>query len=136
MATIAIVYGTGEGQTAKISQYIAAILRQHGHTVMAWDVKQLSTDFVLEQFDAALIGASIHSRRYSVFIRHFVRAHRTYLMRTYSALFTTCLAAAQATAEARAAVQQDVTQFEQESGWIPAQTVSLPERSTTAEQDS
>lgn len=120
MAKIAIVYGTAEGQTEKITAHIADIALQHGHLIEVHNAKHLPGDFVLDQFDAVLVGASIHSRQYPISIQGFVKSHRDYLMRTPSALFTVCLTASQATPEARAIVQQDVSKFEQETGWVPA----------------
>lgn len=120
MAKIAIIYSTAEGQTEKITAHMTDIALRHGHMIEVHNAKDLPADFVLDQFDAVLVGASIHSRQYSVDIQNFVKHHRDYLMRTPSALFTVCITAAQETSEAQALVQQDVSRFEQETGWIPA----------------
>jgi menaquinone-dependent protoporphyrinogen IX oxidase len=39
MMRILITYGTTEGQTARISEYLAEVIRDHGHEANAVDIK-------------------------------------------------------------------------------------------------
>jgi menaquinone-dependent protoporphyrinogen oxidase len=41
MATVLILYRPTEGQTASISEYIAEVLRDHGHEAEKLDIKEL-----------------------------------------------------------------------------------------------
>jgi menaquinone-dependent protoporphyrinogen oxidase len=120
MAKIAIIYGTSEGQTRKVAEHIAGVARTHGHTVEIKDGKDVPADFLLEAYDAAIIGASIHVGQYPPYIVDFVKRQRPYLDRTPSAFFTVCLTAKEHTSEAQVQVQQYITQFEQATGWQPA----------------
>ena len=120
MAKLVIIYGTSEGQTRKVAEHIAGVARGHGHPVKVVDIKQVPEDFELAAFDAAIIGASIHTGRYPATIVEFVKRQRPYLDRTPSAFFTVCLTAHDQTPAAKAQVQQYVTEFEQATGWQPA----------------
>ena len=117
MAKLVIVYGTGEGQTAKIAQYIANVARNHDQTVEVYHVHALPAGFSLQAFDAAIVGASIHDGQYPGAILDFVTAHRAYLADTPSAFFTVCLTATQNTEAAGGQAQQYVHTFEQATGW-------------------
>ena len=45
MAKIYIPYGTVEGQTAQIAEYIAEVIRAHGHQAETADLKHAGTPF-------------------------------------------------------------------------------------------
>ena len=59
MKKILLTYGTTEGQTAKIADFISDVLRGHGHDVTTLDVKD-TPDTIPAGFDAVIVGASIH----------------------------------------------------------------------------
>jgi menaquinone-dependent protoporphyrinogen oxidase len=59
MAGALIAYGIAEGQTAKISEYIAQIIRDRGHDADAVDAEELPSASPLENYEAVMIiGAS------------------------------------------------------------------------------
>ena len=52
MARVIILYGTTEGQTASISEYIAEVVRDHGgNEAETLDVKELPNGFALEAYE-------------------------------------------------------------------------------------
>ncbi|QNN51819.1 flavodoxin domain-containing protein [Nocardioides mesophilus] len=114
MGTIFLTYGSTEGQTAKIADFIADLLRGHGHDVTMTDVKE-AADPVLDGYDAVMVGASIHMGKHDKHIVDFVRKNHDVLDRKPSAFFSVSLAAHGDTAEAEGYVEQ----FEQETGWRP-----------------
>ena len=59
MAKILIGYGTTEGQTARIAEYIADVIRGQSHEAQVLDLKR-SKDVPLNSTDAVVIGGSIH----------------------------------------------------------------------------
>jgi menaquinone-dependent protoporphyrinogen oxidase len=59
MTKIMIGYGTTEGQTARIADHIAVVIRSRGVEAQALDLKQ-STDVGLDGYDAVIVGGSIH----------------------------------------------------------------------------
>ena len=115
MAKIYIPYSTGEGQTAKIAQYVADVIRAHGHEAHAVDIKD-SDGAVPPGYDGVIVGASIHMGRHDKHVSRYVRDNRAALERLPAALFSVSLAAHGDTAEAEGYVEE----FEQETGWRPA----------------
>jgi menaquinone-dependent protoporphyrinogen oxidase len=115
MARIYIPYSTGEGQTATIAQYIADVIRSHGHEAQTVDIKQ-SDGAVPRGYDGVIVGASIHMGKHDKHVGEYVRNNRTALEQLPSALFSVSLAAHGDTAEAESYVEQ----FERETGWRPA----------------
>ena len=115
MAKIYIPYSTGEGQTAKIAEYIADVMRAHGHEAQTSDIGR-SEGSVPGEYDGVLLGASIHMGKHDKHAVEFVRDNRTVLERLPSAFFSVSLAAHGDMDEARSYVED----FEQQTGWRPA----------------
>jgi menaquinone-dependent protoporphyrinogen oxidase len=115
MAHIVIPYGTSEGQTARISEVIADVLRGHGHEVESLDLKH--ADHLLPGgCDAAIVGASIHMGKHEAYVRDFVRTNRDALENIPSALFSVSLSAHGDMENA----EKYVSEFEDETGWHPS----------------
>jgi len=115
MTKILIAYGTTEGHTARIAECIADVIRGQGHEADALDLKR-SRDAVMDPYDAAIVGGSIHMGKHDEHVRDFVRRNRAALERRPSAFFSVSLAAHGDMENARAYVEK----FEQETGWRPA----------------
>jgi menaquinone-dependent protoporphyrinogen oxidase len=112
---IFILYGTTEGQTANIAEFIADVIRQHGHDVEVVDVKK-GQGTVPSDCDGVIIGASIHMGKHDKHVAEFVQKNRDTLERLPSVFFSVSLAAHGDTEEAESYVEQ----FEQETTWRPA----------------
>jgi menaquinone-dependent protoporphyrinogen oxidase len=115
VSKIIVPYGTTEGQTAEIADYIVDVLRAHGHDAKAVDIKDAPAD-VLDGWDAVIIGASIHMGRHADYVCDFARRHRATLELVPSAFFSVSLAAHGDTETAEGYIEQ----FEQQTGWRPA----------------
>lgn len=109
-----ITFGTTEGQTAKIAEFISDVLRDHGHDVTMLDVKD-TAGTVPDGYDGVMVGASIHMGKHDKHVVDFVRRNQDTLARLPSAFFSVSLAAHGDTTEA----EGYVAQFEQETGWRP-----------------
>lgn len=116
MTKILIGYGTTEGQTARIAEYIADVIRGQGHEAQVLDLKR-SKDVPLDGTDAVVIGGSIHMGKHEESVGDFVRKNRGALERLPSAFFSVSLAAHGDMENARAYVEN----FEQQTGWRPIQ---------------
>ena len=116
MTKILIGYGTTEGQSARIADYLAEAVRSHGVEAYAMNLKG-SKDVSLEDYDAVIVGGSIHMGKHEEYVIDFVRKNRAGLERLPSAFFSVSLAAHGDTENARAYVEN----FEQQSGWRPTQ---------------
>ena len=109
MSKISIVYGTTEGQTAKIADVMADVIRAHGHDVATVDVKHAS-DGLAAGYDGVILGASIHMGKHDKHAVEFVRHNREVLERVPSGFFSVSLAAHGDLNEAEGYLEQ----FEQE----------------------
>jgi len=116
MTRILIGYGTTEGQTARIAEYIADVVQGQGHEARTVDLKR-SSDISLDGYDAVIVGASIHMGKHDKYVGDFVRRNRAALERLPSVFFSVSLAAHGDLANARAYVEN----FEHEAGWRPTQ---------------
>ncbi|KIS25962.1 protoporphyrinogen oxidase [Arthrobacter sp. SPG23] len=115
MANIYLPYGTTEGQTAKIAEYIAEVVRAHGHNAETADIRQ-AADTIPDRYDAVIVGASVHLGKHEDYVRDFVRKNSDALQSLPSALFSVSLAAHGDTGNAESYVEK----FEHETGWRPA----------------
>jgi menaquinone-dependent protoporphyrinogen oxidase len=116
MTKILIAYRTIEGQTARIAEYVAGVVRDQGYEAQAVDIKQ-SKDVSLDSYDAVIVGSSVHMGKHGDDIADFVRKSRVTLERLPSAFFSVSLAAYGDMDNARAYVEN----FEEETGWHPDQ---------------
>lgn len=114
MARILIPYATTEGQTAQIAEVIAGVLRERGHDADDVDITTLH-DTIPDDYDAVIIGSSIHMAKHDKHALEFVRKNLDTLVRLPSAFFSVSLAAHGDIQEAEGYVDQ----FEEESGWRP-----------------
>ncbi len=115
MTKILILYGTTEGQTAKIADFMADVIRSRGDEANEVDIKEVP-ETVPTGYDGLVVGASIHMGKHDKHTVEFVRRNRDALDRRPSAFFSVSLAAHGDTDEA----EHYVEQFEQETGWRPA----------------
>lgn len=117
MVSFLVVYGTGEGQTAKVADRIVSVLTERGHDSRAVDADDVPGDVDPADFDAVLVGASIHAGRHQSSVREFVRRHREALSSKPTAFFQVSLSSADEEGEATAAGY--VEEFVAETDWHP-----------------
>ena len=75
MPSILVVYGTGEGQTAKVAQRLGETLRERGYETTVVDAEGLPSDYPVVDSDAVLVGSSIHVGSHEPAVRAFAREH-------------------------------------------------------------
>ncbi len=117
MSSFLILYGTGEGQTAKIAERIADAIGERGHEATTIDVENGSDPVSLASYDAAVVGASIHVGKHQDAVREFVAANRDALSAMPTAFFQVSLSSA--TEENREEAAGYVESFLTETGWHP-----------------
>ncbi|MDQ3861994.1 MAG: protoporphyrinogen oxidase [Actinomycetota bacterium] len=115
MMRILIPYGTTEGLTARISEYVADVIRGHGHEAEAMDLKG-PVDPEPDDYDAVIVGASIHMGKHEDYVLNYVKRHREALERLPSAFFSVSMAAHDNPEEAEGYIEE----FVRETGWRPA----------------
>ena len=116
---ILILYGSIEGQTQKIAERIAEVLRSKGQQVTTESGKQLPADFSPDPYDAAIIGGAIHIGKYPKYLKNFVTNHRDWLNTVPSAFYTVCLAVHSQRAESKQEALQYGPDFLAQTGWQP-----------------
>jgi menaquinone-dependent protoporphyrinogen oxidase len=124
MPDVLVLYGSKHGHTAKIARRVAGVLEAEGvtpHLHAAAEVARLAP----HDYDAVIVGASIHAGRYQREIVEWTKAHRTVLGTTPSAFFSVCLTAADDTDESRAATRRYVDQLLEQTGWTPRMTTTF-----------
>ena len=114
MAKIYIPYGTVEGQTAQIADYMAELIRAHGHQAEPADLKHAG-DTLPGGYDGVIVAASVHVGKHEGHVTDFVKKNRGELERLPSALVSVSLAAHGDEAEAEGYVEK----FEANTGWRP-----------------
>ena len=117
MSSFLILYGTGEGQTAKVAERIATTISERGHEASAIDVRDRPDSFTLEEYDTVVVGASIHVGKHQDEVRDFVTDNRDALSGMPTAFFQVSLSSANE--EKREEAAGYVESFLTETGWHP-----------------
>ena len=122
MSSILIAYATDHGQTRKVSERIASVLRGYGHEVRIRDVRAGPPEWAA---DAVLVGGSIRMGKHQRELIAFVRHHRSRLEQVPNAFFSVSLTASHQTPKARKDVALTLARFVADSGWKPQAMVPV-----------
>ena len=119
MDRIGIFYSSHEGQTARIANRIAALLRAESNArVIVHSIEELSSEFTLSVYQGVIIGGSVHKGHHDKELVEFVIRHRSALVRLRNAFFSVSLSAAGGP-EQRDDARRIVDDFYEQTGWIP-----------------
>lgn len=116
---ILIAFASKEGQTEKIANYIAEVIRQHGHQATTLSCEHLPQHFNTAPFNAVIIGGSIHMGKYPGYLKDFITSHLDWLNQVPSAFFTVCLAIHSKTEKARIEANSYGPAFSKQAHWQP-----------------
>jgi len=117
VSSFLVLYGTDEGQTAKIAERITATISERGHEASAIDVRDRPDSFTLEVHDAVVVGASIHVGKHQEEVRDLITDNRDTLSEMPTAFFQVSLSSANE--EKREEAAGYVESFLTETGWHP-----------------
>lgn len=112
-----IAYGTTEGQTRSICEYLRDEAKKAGHEVSLSDTT--GPHLQPRGFDAAIIAASVHYGRYQTSIEHFVQEHREKLNSIPTAFLSVSLTAASDEPESWNELEEITDNFLNQAGWQP-----------------
>lgn len=118
MASFLVLYSTGEGQTAKVTDSVVDALAGRGHAVEAVDIES-SSNITVDVFDAVVVGSSVHVGKHTKAMRNFVSENLDVLERRPTAFFQLSLSSAVDDEERRAEAAGYVEEFLEETGWKP-----------------
>jgi menaquinone-dependent protoporphyrinogen oxidase len=124
MTQALVLYASTHGHTAKIAVRVAEALERAGVVI---DLRRADSkiDIAPSDYDAVVVGASIHAGHHQREIVDWVRRHAATLSTMPSAFFSVSLSAADDDAAARAAARKYVDDFVEETGWTPGRTESF-----------
>lgn len=86
-----IIYGTTDGHTKKIAEYIGDILTQQGHNIFLNSIH--SSDIDITPYDTVIVGSSIRYGYHHPLIREFVEKNAEFLATKKNAFFSINLVA-------------------------------------------
>lgn len=116
---ILIVYGTKEGQTAKIAEHLGKQFLASGYQTNLINAKQIPKQFSFQGYNGVLIGSSIHMGSYSSAVSQFIRYYKDEIEKRPASFFSVSLSDASATPEERAQLDPYVKKFLNKAGWTP-----------------
>ena len=120
MAKVLIVYGSGEGQTEKVADFIGERLRKQKHDVDVLRGKHLPKEFDIEHYGAIIVAASVRMMKYQHSIVDFARKYHARLDAVPSAFVSVSMS------EASDGFQQEwLDHFIKDTGWKPARFASF-----------
>jgi|SRR5438105_4028180 len=125
MAHILVVFGTTDGQTARIARHVVGVLRAQRHRVTLVDARELGGQVSFGGIDGAIVAASVRMGKFQRKVVEFARAHRARLNMLPNAFLAVSLSASHDTASARREVAKTLARFVAESGWSPALAVPV-----------
>jgi menaquinone-dependent protoporphyrinogen oxidase len=125
MAHALVLYASDEGQTAKIAQRMAELLRGHGVAVAVRDCSKPDAGARLTSYDGVIIGSAIHFGHHAKPVRSLVKEHRAILASRHTAFFSVSLSAGGPNRDPGAA-RRYLEEFTAETGgWRPDQSASF-----------
>lgn len=118
-----IVYGTSEGQTRKISAFMADELIKAGHNVDQCNAADYPASPL--NYDGVLIGASIHIGKYQPVVKDYIERYSNLLNNRPGAFFSVCLAIISDDEAERDDVRMICNNFLARVGWQPTMSTSI-----------
>jgi menaquinone-dependent protoporphyrinogen oxidase len=122
MSKILVVYGTTEGHTRKVAEFIADVLRRQGLEAELVDSATPGASSVQPIYAAAIIGGSLHEHLHQRSLVHFVKENVAWLNAIPTAFFSVGLAAALPDAESQTQARNNLQYFLDETGLKPGLT--------------
>jgi menaquinone-dependent protoporphyrinogen oxidase len=117
MSRILVLFGTTEGQTAKIAGAIGVTLRNCGATVDVLEAGTAPAD--PEDYSGVIVAASVHASGYQRPVRRWVHAHARALDARPTAFVSVCLGVLQTDPKVQQEVADIPRRFVARAGWHP-----------------
>jgi menaquinone-dependent protoporphyrinogen oxidase len=116
-----ILYGTTEGQTRKIAEFAADRLKKQGEYVTLAEAAQAPWDLRPNEFDAAILAASLHAGAYQEPLIKYAQTHQARLNHMPSAFLSVSLSAAGREPDELKGIADCAERFKRETGWTPGE---------------
>lgn len=112
-----IVYGTTEGQTRKICEYMGNKAVDDDHEVTIVD--STGPDVDPSGYDAVIIGASLHAEKYQSSVIHYAQEHHQALNNMTTGFMSVSLSAMHDDPEMQKELENITKKFLDKTGWNP-----------------
>ncbi len=115
---ILVIYGTTDGQTARIAVRMADILRDLGWPVNLVNARD-ADDVRCEDYEGVIVAASVHAGGYQRTVRRWVRANSAGLAGRFTTFVSVCLGVLERSARTDAELDAIMGRFFAEAHWWP-----------------
>lgn len=112
-----IIYGTTEGHTRKICEFLKNKAEKSGHHTELFDATQHPPS--PDNYDAIIIAGSVHAGTYQNSVRHYAEEWHKELNNMKSLFLSVSLAAATDEHETRDELSKQTEKFLLQTGWNP-----------------
>ncbi len=119
---VLIIYGTTEGQTRKIANFMADLVRRRGSQARLIDSTDMPEGLDIGAFDAIVVAGSVHQWHHQASVFQFVRDHLEILQAKPTAFVSVSLSMAGTAAEDRLDAAECAEGFLDVAGWKPTVT--------------
>lgn len=117
MRKLLIVYGTTEGQTAKVVRHIEKKVNALNWEVTGYNAIEHPPS--PHGYDLVLLAGFIHMGKFQEPLEHYANEYSTSLTDRPNALVAVCMAAAHLNEESRKEVDSWLSDFKHKTGWNP-----------------
>ncbi len=119
---ILVVYGTHDGQTRKVAEFLADRWRKQSHTVELCEAAHLPKGLDPAAFNEIVVASSMRMGAYRPSVVRFVQHQRAALTSVPSAFVSVSMAAANTRNRqlAQSELQKYLDRFCKKTGWTPA----------------
>jgi menaquinone-dependent protoporphyrinogen oxidase len=122
---VLLLHASTHGHTSKIAARVAAVLEDAGLDVDVRTAARQADDPCPRDYDAVIVGASIHAGHHQKEIVAWARTHQATLALRPTAFFSVCLTAADDTEESREATRRYIDEFVEATGWTPGRAITF-----------
>lgn len=119
---VLIVFGTTEGHTRAIAQFVARCVRELGHRATVNEAGPDASHPDPAAYDVVFLAASLHVGRFQAPLVHYAHEQHKALAARPSAFISVSLACAGACPDDWAGLEECLARFRQETLWTPAET--------------
>lgn len=132
---VLVLYGTTEGQTRKIADFVTTRLKQRGDVVAMIDAADVPWDLLPSDYDAAVLAGSLHAGVYQSPLIHFAKKHHETLNKMPTAFLSVSLSAAGRDPEDVKGMVVCADLFRKETAWNPGDLYHIAGAFRFAEYD-
>jgi menaquinone-dependent protoporphyrinogen oxidase len=117
MTNILVIFGTTDGHTRKVAQFLAASLRAADALIECDVIRAGHIDVSPQQYDAVIVCASVQGGKYQKPVANWVRRHAAALNQKPTAFVSVCLGVLQKDPAVDRQLEAIVERFFARAGW-------------------